>query len=173
MRPTISHFVSIYQRLFSLAPSLRGLRSGTSLSRHDCRNEVLPHCYGTQKKDPSRRTPKSLLSQAHPDNRADPPPAQSGCLGQSGLDGEQLGDAPGISRLCWTPATVVGGDDPSPHRRRGDLSRQSLGDKEGPQFRRVITESDRRTPWGDLFLSCLISYWITGIRSYGGCRVLP
>lgn len=141
MRPTISQFVSIYQRLFSLAPSLRGLRSGTSLSRHDCRVEVLPHCYGTDKKDPSRRTSKSLLSQAHPDSRTDPPSTQSGCVRQSRVDGEQLGSHAGITHLYGAATISVDIDYPPSLYRTGDRTRQGMGEEEagvGTGCRNVI-----------------------------------
>ena len=125
----------------SIAPLRRGLRAGASSHRQDVQVEVLPQYYGKQKKDPSRRTPKSLLSQAHLDSRTDPPSTQSGCVRQSGVDGEQLGSHAGITHLYGAATISVDIDYPPSLYRTGDRTRQGMGEEKagvGTGCRNVI-----------------------------------
>jgi hypothetical protein len=114
----------------ALAPSLRRLRSGTSSARPRGHNEVLPHDYGTYKKDPFYRTAEGLLSESHTDRRTPAAPAQSGCIRHAGVDREQFSAAPGVARVCRAATLLMGCYHAVSVRRAGDCMRQSLGAQE-------------------------------------------
>src|SRR5437868_5181473 len=64
-----------------------------SATAHD---EVLPHPYGTPEKDTPDRATEGSHGEAHAGSGRDPSTAQPRRLGRPGLDGEQLGNDPGV-----------------------------------------------------------------------------
>src|SRR6267142_3283952 len=93
-------------------------------------NEVLPHHYGTPQKAPPDRAAESVHSKADAGSGRTPALPQSGCLGQSGVDGEQLGGGASIDSACRAAAIGVGSQRaPSPDRA-GDRPGPSLGQQE-------------------------------------------
>ena len=133
-----------------VAPSRRGLRSGASSHRQASHGEVLPQYNDTHKKDPSRRTPKSLLSQAHPDRRTHPATTESGCIRYSGLDGKQLSSHAGIDRIRRAADNRVGEGNALSTNRSGNCPGARLGGRRSKEasslpLRRRATPRDQLT----------------------------
>lgn len=118
-----------------LTRSLRWLRS--RVSQEDTTpsaplaSEVIPHYETTNQKDTAERTLASILHQSNAGARGTTTTVEPRCFGSAGVDGEQLGDHPGIdSTRGSATASVDNGSDPSAHRT-GDTPRAGLGDEEG------------------------------------------
>jgi hypothetical protein len=160
MRPHSTNKVTIG----AVAPFLRRLRSGTSQkSRLISAEEVLPHNYGTNTQDPSRRDVESLHSETHAGHGTDPPPAVAGCLGRAGVDGEQFGHDPGTPVLRRATPAGVDSCRALSVRRAGDCARQSVGEEEAG----VVTGNGKRKGWGSVIFRGAYS-----CNSYHGpCRI--
>lgn len=168
MRPTSpgSGLTSSY----SLACSLRWLRSHAlyKLLPHSPSptNEVLPHNYGTDKKEPSNRTTQSLHSEAYVDSSTDTSATQPGCLRQSGLDDQQLRRAAGVNFLRRATAAGVGLFCAASARRAGNCAGQSVGEEEEVGRLRAVIGSSRGETCDELSIFST-SYW-TGGREFNG-----
>jgi hypothetical protein len=136
----------------SVAPSLRGLRSGTSSHSQTCHNEILPHYDDTQKKDALYRTAQSLLAEGHTDSRTPPATTQSECLRHAGVDRQQLSCTAGLARVCRSATSRMGCYHALSVRRAGDCLRQSVGPQEAAgvtsaAFGHIVTESGKKERW--------------------------
>lgn len=116
----------------AVAPFLRRLRSGTSRqTRLFSGEEVLPHHYGTDKKDPPYGATESLYGETHADSRATAPTAWARCLRYFRATRQQLGPAPGIARLRRAATAIMGLLRALSVRRAGDRAWQSVGEEAG------------------------------------------
>src|SRR5439155_20024948 len=93
-------------------------------------NEVLPHLYGTPEKDTLDRATEGAHGEAHAGSGRDPSTAQPRRLGRPGLDGEQLGDDPGVDPAGREATDGVGNSRVVPPDRGGDCPRPGLGQQE-------------------------------------------
>src|SRR5712691_10923005 len=84
------------------------LRSGASHIDTPCRDEVIPHLYGTPQKESPERAVESLHGEADAGSGRTSSPPRSGRLGCVGVDGEQLGSSAGTDPVCGAAATSVG-----------------------------------------------------------------
>jgi hypothetical protein len=154
-----------------IAPSLQSGASqaeritGTSLV---CIDEVIPHHYGTHEKDASRRATEGLHGEADAGGGTDTATDKSGCLGCTGVDGEQLGSDPGTHSLPGADAGVGSHCSPSPDRAR-DLTGESLGQQEAGRILGYLpyswTYHKKRVKWATSRNCSLIS----SQRSTGQC----
>src|SRR5712692_1046190 len=116
-----------------LAPSRWSVASqvekdtGTGIPSTD---EVLPHYYGTHEKDASHRAVAGIHNQSNTGGRATPPGPESGCLGHTGVDSEQLGGGPGVDSACRAATAGVGSRGAPSTDRAGDYPGESVGQQE-------------------------------------------
>lgn len=163
---------------YSLACSLCRLRSHAlhKPSPHSLppAGEVIPHYYGTDKKESSKRTAQSMYGEAHAGNGAGTSTTQSGRLRQSGVDGQQLRRGASINLLCWAAAAGVGLCCTLSICRAGDYTGESVGEEEAGRLRgvtgggieagwRAYNEAQDES-WGDASSTTSSASWVSGGR---------
>src|SRR5262245_59044283 len=98
--------------------------------RNCCRvshDEVIPHHYGTTSTYAPEGTAESSISEADASIGEDAPASESGCLGQTWMDGEQLGSVASLTRVRRAATVFMGYLRVVSADRAGDCAGQSLG----------------------------------------------